>query len=206
MEMSKKTDLRILRTKKLIGEAFIQLMQEKSYEAITIQNIADKALINRATFYLHYTDKQDLLNKISDEILQELASKYPPIDNQKKEFKISETELIVSASLETIGKNATFYRVMLGREGVNVFRNKLQELITNRLEKVFIEYGLKEEYLPIPKGLMVQYVYYLFMGIVLWWLNSGLIYSPQYMASLASRLLMFGYVQILGFKVDNCEQ
>ncbi|WP_415782960.1 TetR/AcrR family transcriptional regulator, partial [Bacillus manliponensis] len=60
--MTTKTDLRIVRTRKLIKEAFLDLIQTKGYESITIQNIADSALINRATFYLHYKDKQDLLD------------------------------------------------------------------------------------------------------------------------------------------------
>jgi AcrR family transcriptional regulator len=63
--MKQKEDLRITRTKKRIKDALIQLLQEKSYEQITIQDIADKAMINRNTFYLHYLDKADLLEKIS---------------------------------------------------------------------------------------------------------------------------------------------
>jgi AcrR family transcriptional regulator len=54
--MLKKTDLRVIRTKKMIKESFIDLIQEKGYESITIRDIADHALINRATFYLHYVE------------------------------------------------------------------------------------------------------------------------------------------------------
>ncbi|WP_020429115.1 TetR/AcrR family transcriptional regulator, partial [Paenibacillus riograndensis] len=72
--MSKKTDLRILRTKQSIRTAFIALIQEKGYEAITIQDIADRAMINRNTFYLHYENKPDLLNTYMDELLGELKN------------------------------------------------------------------------------------------------------------------------------------
>ncbi|MEH7395415.1 TetR/AcrR family transcriptional regulator, partial [Priestia megaterium] len=47
--MLKKTDLRVIRTRKMIKESFIDLIQEKGYESITIRDIADNALINRAT-------------------------------------------------------------------------------------------------------------------------------------------------------------
>ncbi|WP_256706446.1 TetR/AcrR family transcriptional regulator [Paenibacillus sp. FSL R7-0337] len=55
--MNKKTDLRIIRSKHSIKKAFIELLTEKGYEGITIQDIADKAMINRNTFYLHYQNK-----------------------------------------------------------------------------------------------------------------------------------------------------
>ncbi|UHA62047.1 TetR/AcrR family transcriptional regulator [Metabacillus litoralis] len=76
--MGKKTDLRVLRTKKLIKEALLKLIQEKSFESITIQDIADEALINRATFYLHYQDKYDLLEQVSNTYLQELMYEINP--------------------------------------------------------------------------------------------------------------------------------
>lgn len=59
-------DLRVKRTNKYIIEAFIRLVEEKGFEQVTVQNIADEAMINRATFYAHYKDKQDLYEKIFD--------------------------------------------------------------------------------------------------------------------------------------------
>ncbi len=58
--MSKKTDLRVIRTKKSIKRALLGLLKEKNYNKITIQDISEEAIINRNTFYLHYLDKDDL--------------------------------------------------------------------------------------------------------------------------------------------------
>ena len=52
----KKTDLRVRRTNKMIIEAFIQLVEEKGYDQITVQDISQRAMINRATVYAHYKD------------------------------------------------------------------------------------------------------------------------------------------------------
>ena len=49
-----KQDSRVTRTKSLIRSAFLQLLKEKNYEAITVQDILDKTLINRSTFYKHF--------------------------------------------------------------------------------------------------------------------------------------------------------
>lgn len=59
----KKVDLRVQRTNKHIMEAFIRLVEHKGYDQVTVQDIADEAMINRATFYAHYKDKQDLYEK-----------------------------------------------------------------------------------------------------------------------------------------------
>ena len=61
--MEKKTDLRIIKTKKVIYEALIDLMKEKTFEEIKVSDICNKALINRSTFYAHYEDKYEKVNK-----------------------------------------------------------------------------------------------------------------------------------------------
>ncbi|WP_439957457.1 TetR/AcrR family transcriptional regulator [Oceanobacillus oncorhynchi] len=64
-----KTDLRILRTRRLIMDAFIALSEKKEFNDIRITDITEAAMINRATFYYHYEDKYDLLEKVLSEVL-----------------------------------------------------------------------------------------------------------------------------------------
>ena len=59
---SMRLDPRVTRTRKLIRDALTSLIAQKSFEAITVQDIAEQATINRATFYAHYTDKFALLD------------------------------------------------------------------------------------------------------------------------------------------------
>lgn len=56
-----KTDPRVLRTRKLIDEAFLAVLNDKGFEELSVQDVADRAGINRATFYAHYGDKYDLM-------------------------------------------------------------------------------------------------------------------------------------------------
>ena len=69
----KKTDKRISRTKRLLQEAFIELLTEKEVHKITIQEIADRAEINRVTFYKHYLDVYDIYDKVKNDIFVELG-------------------------------------------------------------------------------------------------------------------------------------
>lgn len=69
--MEKVLDPRIVRTRKLIMEAFMGLAIEKEFKDITIRDITERATVNRATFYYHFFDKHDLLEKVlSEDVLQ----------------------------------------------------------------------------------------------------------------------------------------
>ncbi|MDR2487389.1 MAG: TetR/AcrR family transcriptional regulator [Clostridiales Family XIII bacterium] len=70
--MVKETDLRVVRTKRLIEDAFFDLLEEVGFAKITVDMIARKAMINRSTFYLHYSDKFDLLAKTEEEMLRRM--------------------------------------------------------------------------------------------------------------------------------------
>src|SRR6202030_4428355 len=60
------TDPRILRSRRMLMEALVRLLTQKEFEDISIQEIADEATLNRATFYLHYPDKNALLQAMTD--------------------------------------------------------------------------------------------------------------------------------------------
>ena len=67
-------DLRVIKTKKYIEESFIYLLRQKDFNKITVQDILDRALINRSTFYKHYTDKYQLAETLCNEVLDLLKT------------------------------------------------------------------------------------------------------------------------------------
>ena len=74
----KKVDPRIKRTRQLLQQALMDLMREKSFQAITVQDIAERATVNRVTFYAHFQDKYALLEyTIREMIKQQLRSQVP---------------------------------------------------------------------------------------------------------------------------------
>ena len=69
----KKTDRRTLKTRKAIRDAFAELLTEKELSKVTVQEIADKADINRATFYKHYLDVYDLYDRTEEDIIIQIG-------------------------------------------------------------------------------------------------------------------------------------
>jgi len=69
---SEPTDPRILRSRRMLMDSLARLLVRKEFEDISVQEIAEEATLNRATFYLHYPDKNALLRAMTDERFQDL--------------------------------------------------------------------------------------------------------------------------------------
>lgn len=92
-----RVDPRTRRTRQLILKAFGELLENKSFEAVTIQDITDRATVNRATFYAHFQDKYDLLEQAFAEMFQEnLRQNLPP----GSDFRPSNVQLLIQAVCE----------------------------------------------------------------------------------------------------------
>ena len=72
---TEKLDKRVIRTRKLLSEAFFELMNERQFQQITVHEITDRAMINRATFYDHFADKYELFDYCIKMMFQEHLEK-----------------------------------------------------------------------------------------------------------------------------------
>ncbi|HVI41437.1 MAG TPA: TetR/AcrR family transcriptional regulator [Anaerovoracaceae bacterium] len=133
--MKQKEDLRITRTKKRIKDALIQLLQEKSYEQITIQDIADKAMINRNTFYLHYLDKADLLEKISIACLDDLKACLNESRFKSEQFSPDDFLEIIEAVFQSIEQNLAVYQSFMGKCECPNFKTLLKTIISDHISQ-----------------------------------------------------------------------
>ena len=73
MHKKNKTDRRIQRTRQALRKALLELNKEKGYDSISVEEITQRANLGRATFYLHYKDKEDLLVDEFSEIVNRRA-------------------------------------------------------------------------------------------------------------------------------------
>jgi AcrR family transcriptional regulator len=74
--MEYKEDLRIVRTRKLLSNTLLDIMEETSIEKISVIDLCNRAMVNRATFYAHFEDKYHLLNFALDELQDEVYAKF----------------------------------------------------------------------------------------------------------------------------------
>src|SRR5688500_10603832 len=83
------TDRRVRKSRQAIREAFISLVLDKGFEAVTVEDIAERADIARATFYAHYSDKHELLTTLFDEITSEVTEQLTKVTGAPAQPRVS---------------------------------------------------------------------------------------------------------------------
>jgi AcrR family transcriptional regulator len=130
-----KLDPRVKRTRELIQHSFMETVDEKGFNAISVQDITARAGVNRATFYAHYTDKYDLLDKAIGEMFRaEIESRMLNVC----EFRLENVRTLVITVCEFVGKIHSHrdkeeqYQTLAEAQ----IRNQVYALILHWLEKI----------------------------------------------------------------------
>jgi AcrR family transcriptional regulator len=175
-----KVDRRILKTQEALKKAVIELMSEKNFDDITIQDLSDRANVSRGTIYLHYMDKYDLLDKLIETHINEL-----------RELCEAAADMdFISGSLiwtEYLDNNYSFFSMMLASKGAPFFRSRFLDFLIEEF-KVEVDVvkgknqGLNEE-------LMVRFVASAYVGVVEWWFSNEKPVPHQILAEQLGSLL-----------------
>ncbi|UKS29410.1 TetR/AcrR family transcriptional regulator [Paenibacillus sp. HWE-109] len=178
-----RVDPRVLRTRQLIRDAFIELLYELELEKITVNRISERATINRVTFYLHYRDIPDMIDRFADDMINEIHAILKEFPNHPD----SNMQMIIKI-LEHIAENSKYYKVLLASKRIPVFTERLMKLfaefITTRMNKLEESSTLK-----VQKDIAIWYGSSAIIGTIVFWLRNDLPYTPIYLAAQLSELL-----------------
>ena len=119
-----------IRSKRLIRNAFIELLQAKTLDKITVTNIVEKAELNRGTFYAHYTDINMLIQSIEDEITQSL---YDLLSDAENPYLLKDPLSMFLKISYYLEQNKELILVLMGSQSTNLFIVQLPELIAKHL-------------------------------------------------------------------------
>ncbi len=177
-------NLRLRRTQKLLREALIELIEEKGFDALTVGEIAERAMVSRAAFYRNYQDKYDLVEQIFDEAMSDLFSAVGNLGHEHP-------PQIWVRFFEHIAEYERLYRALLGRKGSPWFVLKMRASMAD----------LVKAHGPLPDGQPVtgrspladafvpDLVSTMFVEAITWWLEQGKPYPPQEMATRCALLV-----------------
>jgi AcrR family transcriptional regulator len=204
MRESPSVDRRIIRTKNAIRDALVTLIEEKGLYALSVKDITTRANINRGTFYLHYKDKFELLEKAMNDII----SGFESIFLQSKSLRFAdfintdEPVPITQEIFEYIKENEALIRVIFGLAGGGAFQRKLRKMMENTLQSGFYG-GLRAENFLVPREYLISYTLHAHLGVIQSWLNTGCKESPKEMAKILSRITLDGPLRSSGFDLSN---
>jgi AcrR family transcriptional regulator len=182
LQAEKKVDRRIQRTQQLLRDALIELIVEKGYDDVSIQDITDRANVARTTFYLHYRDKEELLLNSMIEIYDDLDANMdkPPLPNGLLPDG-TPAEIII---FQHVAENVALYHVLLVKPGFGVFINRAIDYLAEMFEE-HINDCFPAHKIPVQSIKMVVYGEAgRLIGMVCWWLKNGLQPSAKEMAHL----------------------
>lgn len=191
MEQSS-TDRRVRKTKKQLRLALMELLAEKSAKSISVRELTERADINRGTFYIHYRDVGDLLQRLEDETadrLTALCKDHKPEDSTWEQFPF------LRDLYHFILDNADLCRVLLGPNGDIAYTNRICCILRD-----YFLYDFLSQFYPGDRQRLNHFCSFIVSGnlnLALSWLRDGGQESPDEMARLAGSIIMGG-VSALG--------
>src|SRR6266545_1260869 len=136
-------DRRVQKTRKLLQDALIELVVEKSYESVSIREILDRANVGRSTFYAHFQDKDQLLHSILDR-LDELFEQHKKriVDAAKNIGDSNNLDLTPGLSptlslFQFVGQNHRFFKAMLANRGYGIFAKPVYDHVFAHVHNIF---------------------------------------------------------------------
>ena len=191
-------DLRIKRTRLFIINAFFDLIKEKGFDALTIGDLSERAMINRSTFYHHYKDKYDLAEKCLEERFNVLIRK---MDRVQQEISTERQAFLnIFILLTHIEENADLYQLLFGRNGISIFISQLHSYIIKLLRFRFQNIPEINTQSVIPQSMFEEFLAGAYIGTIQWWLEHISEYSVEEVARWLYTLVAKGSETALGLE------
>jgi AcrR family transcriptional regulator len=204
IDTNERLDRRVARTRRALRQALLDLINEKRFDDITVEEITARADVSRATFYLHYKDKEDLLLAEINELVEERVEVLARLPLAAWRVDPDEPHLAPATALVEvfmhIQRHANLYRLVLRGEGAPRLTARVGEIIAlgvyGLLTRRF-ESGEENIRLSVPVEFLASYFSGALLGCVSWWLDSGLERSAEEMTRDFQRMFFPGAREVL---------
>ena len=184
--MKEKTDLRIIKTNKILFDALLKLMKKKNFEKIKISDICEEALINRSTFYAHYEDKYELLVALFEEQKISLLEKLE--DNENTNFSKKYFMALLNILINHIDDNREIYSAILSNNRNGILIDFLIDVIERDVRDKFKNNDdIKKSNLPLD--IIVKFYSAGLLNIGISWLTHKEKYNKEELLSYINELI-----------------
>jgi AcrR family transcriptional regulator len=181
-----KTDRRVQRTRELLQKALIELISERGYDAITIQDIVDRANVGRTTFYLHYNSKDELFVNCHESIVRKFRIvPFHPLSREEL-LSVEAPPGVTSAYRHLEEARSLLYSVFQGKDSLLILR-RMRDWSARDIEANLRSAFPDEESL-IPLDVLALYLAGAQIGMVQWWLEKRQPHTLEDLAQIFHRL------------------
>lgn len=186
MNETRPLDRRIQRTRPLLQEALFSLIVERGYECITIADITERANLGRTTFYLHYRDKDDLLQESIKALLHDLH-----LDVELETDGPCTYPIVCIRIFQHVARRQQLYQAMFKEAGPtrtleDVMRTYFTELCQRFLSGAPLKMVCPSS---VSRELFAVHAAGSLLGLLSWWLNNDVSFSAEDMGTNYCRLM-----------------
>jgi AcrR family transcriptional regulator len=174
------------RTRWQLQSALVELIMEKGYDAVSIQDVTERADLARATFYLHARDKDELLWSVIEDMIHSTEAEVTrifagPIPPQAEYYGYWNI-------FKHIEKNQDIYRVILGSKGSSLMAHRVHEYMVAETLKDMQRLGIYSDF-NTPLEITAQVIIGSILSLAIWWLETPNDYTPQQMGEMTYEAL-----------------
>jgi len=187
-----KRDRRTRRTRQLLRDTLVALLKEKRYDAISVQDIIERADVARSTFYVHYVDKNDLLTGqygvFAENLGEQLLAHAVP-DN-KAAFSSLKWFYHIQAQDDIL-------KVIAKDSAMDMAMKTLRGIIHRSVREGMQVHSQSDRGTSVPLSLIVDYLTDTLMTLIKWWFKDGMKFTPEQMDGMFQQLVMPGTLVVL---------
>ncbi|HVN55242.1 MAG TPA: TetR/AcrR family transcriptional regulator [Anaerolineaceae bacterium] len=193
MEPAEKTDRRSVRSQRLLSDALVSLVLEKGYDEITNKDITDRADVAYVTFYRHYKDKDDLMNRI---IQASLAGLIERIEQAARSaFGDGGDDQEGQLIFRHVQENADLYRILLSSMGASRVRKQVQDAVASVFRKNCPPTRSANPL--IPGDVIAGHMATSLLGLVEWWLEHEMALPADHMSRIYHEMIIAASARLL---------
>ncbi len=186
-------DRRITRSKKAFRTALIVLMEQRGFDAITVNDLCAVANLNRGTFYNHFHDKDELLTSLEDEVMANIARIQAKMENievkdiARYRFANKPPAFLIEL-FDYLRQESDFLHAVLGSGGDIGFGPRLRDSVCTYLIHSILHEQYRSDSDPFV-GYYVAFYSSAYLGVIARWIETGMEETSEQMAQMALRLL-----------------
>lgn len=199
-----KEDRRIGRTRKLMHDALMALIVEKGYEAVTVQDILDRANVGRSTFYAHFRDKDALCLSGFNHLKTLFEQQQQDLLAAKQGGGAPEFNFILEL-FRHVGQHHTLYKAIAGKQSGEMILKYLHRYLYDLLIVPHTALVKNRKAPPVPAEVTTYWLVSSLLALMIWWLENNMPYSAEKMDELFRKLTMPGIEVAFGRKVQKKE-
>jgi AcrR family transcriptional regulator len=182
------TDLRTRRTRRHLRDALVELIAEQGYEAVTVVDVCERAMVHRTTFYKHYAGKPELLGNVLDERLAELmAALATHTEADPAALDADDGVRLMRRMVRSVHADHAFYAIIARRDAASLVP-RLTDSLRRRLLDTPVGAAATRTHAPRAE-LRAHLHAALIVNAIIWWLNNDTRLAPDDLAAVLAEEL-----------------